>query len=166
MKNNAKMKKETVILGIDPGFAITGYGVIAKKNNKLIPVCYGCITTAKETPFEERLKQLHIDLKKIIKKYKPDCVGLESLFFFKNAKTAMFVGQARGVLVLTSVLAGLPIYNYTPLQVKQAVSCYGRAGKKQIQEMVKTILNLEKIPHPDDAADALAIAICCANSID
>lgn len=157
---------EVIILGIDPGYAITGFGIIIKKKQQLMVVNYGCITTGPDMPFQNRLKQVHQDLKLILKKYKPDCVAIESLFFCNNQKTAINVGQSRGVVVLTSILKNLPIYEYTPLQVKQATACYGRASKKQIQEMVKVILNLNEIPKPDDAADALAVAICCANSLD
>ena len=157
-------KDEIVILGIDPGFAITGFGIILKTKDKLNVVNYGCIRTKAKENFSDRIKQIHFDLKKIIDKYKPDIISLESLFFYNNAKTAIDVGQSRGVIILTSVLNKIPVYEYTPLQVKQAVACYGRADKKQVQEMVKIILNLKSIPKPDDAADALAAAICCANS--
>ena len=156
-------ESQVVILGIDPGFAITGFGVILRKKDKLYPINYGCITTSKNDPFDQRLKQVHRDLKKIIKKYAPSVIAMESLFFYKNAKTAINVGQARGVLILTASLLNVPVFEYTPLQVKQAISSYGRADKKQVQDMVKLILNLKEIPRPDDAADALAIAVCCAN---
>ncbi|MEK7511683.1 MAG: crossover junction endodeoxyribonuclease RuvC, partial [Patescibacteria group bacterium] len=107
---------------------------------------------------------LHQDLKKIIKKFKPNLIAVEDLFFYKNVKTAIKVGQARGVILLTCVLERVPVIEFTPLQVKQAITCYGRAGKGQVQQMVKAILNLKDIPRPDDAADALAVAICGANS--
>jgi len=160
------MKKAvTIILGIDPGIADTGFGVIKKENNQLKLITYGCIKTKAGLPHEQRLKQLHIDLNKIIKKYKPDVSAVEKLFFCNNVKTALTVGEARGVIMLTLCQNHLPINEYTPLQVKQAVSTYGKASKLQVQKMVKLILNMQKIPKPDDAADALAVAISCANTV-
>ena len=159
------MKKDKIILGIDPGYGLTGYGVIKVSGNKYKTLDYGVIKTLVGEEFKDRLKYLHQDLEKIIKKYKPDLAAVEELFFFKNVKTAIKVGQARGVILLGLCLAGIPIVEFTPLQVKQAVSGYGQADKKQVQKMVKLLLNLEEIPKPDDAADALAIAICCANNI-
>lgn len=155
----------SVILGIDPGIADTGFGVIKKENNQLKLVDYGCIKTIAGLPHEQRLKQINIDLNKIIKKYKPDVAAVEKLFFCNNVKTALTVGEARGVIMLTLCQNNLLIHEYTPLQVKQAVSAYGKAGKMQVQKMVKLLLNMKEIPKPDDAADALAVAICCANSI-
>lgn len=152
-----------IILGIDPGIAATGYGFIKKEKLELID--YGCIQTKAGLPFSLRLKKIHENLKKIIKIYQPQVVALEELFFCKNTKTALKVGEARGAVILTIIQAKLPFYEFTPLEVKQAVSSYGRADKKQIQLMVKLLLNLKKIPQPDDAADALAVAICCAHSI-
>ena len=158
-----------IILGIDPGTAITGYGVIENKQGKLKAVDYGCILTDKKLKMSERLDFLGEELKKIIKKYKPQAMAVEELFFFKNAKTIITVGQARRVILFIGKnigkKTGLDIYEYTPLQVKQAVVGYGRAEKKQVQSMVKAILGLESVPKPDDAADALAVAICCASSI-
>lgn len=162
-----------IILGIDPGTAITGYGVIENNKGKLKFVDYGCILTDKKMKMPERLDLLGEELKKIIKKYKPQAMAVEELFFFKNAKTIITVGQARGVILFVgknvgknvNKKQGLDIYEYTPLQVKQAVVGYGRADKKQVQQMVKAILGLNEIPKPDDAADALAIAICCASSM-
>lgn len=151
-----------VILGIDPGYGITGFGVIKQikgKKDSFECLDYGVITTSSKLPFSKRLKHLHDDLKQIIKKYKPDVMGIEKLFFYKNVKTATDVGQARGVILLTAMQANLPIKEFTPLQIKQSITGYGRADKKQIQEMVKILLNLKRIPHPDDAADALAAAI-------
>lgn len=153
-----------IIFGIDPGYGITGYGVIKVDGNRLACLDYGAIRTSSGEVFSDRLKFLNQDLKKIIKKFKPDLIAVEDLFFYKNVKTAIKVGQARGVILLTSVLARVPVIEFTPLQVKQAVTCYGRAGKGQIQQMVKVILSLKDIPRPDDAADALAVAICGANS--
>lgn len=158
-------KDHEIILGIDPGFAIVGYGVIKKeKNGDIKAIDYGAINTHAKLPFATRLYQVHDDLKQIIKKYKPDKMVVEELFFYKNVKTAIEVGQARGVIILTGIQAGLPIEEYTPLQIKQAVASYGRAEKQQVQQMVKMLLNLKTIPKPDDAADALAVAICSANS--
>jgi len=160
-----KKIKPTIILGIDPGLATTGFGIIKKDKDKLMLVDYGCITTRAGLANEKRLQHINEELNKIIKKYKPDCLAVEQLFFCKNVKTALAVGQARGVILLTASQNRLPIYEYTPLQVKQAISAYGRADKQQVQKMVKLLLQMDKIPTPDDAADALAVAICCANSI-
>lgn len=153
-----------IILGIDPGFAITGYGIIEKQGNKYKYITHGAITTDAKLDFQERLKINHEELNKIIKQYKPDLFGIEELFFAKNTKTAINVAQARGIIILTALQNNLTIYEYTPLQIKQALTGYGRADKNQIQQMVKTILCLNQIPKPDDAADALAIAITCGNS--
>ncbi|MFA5358589.1 MAG: crossover junction endodeoxyribonuclease RuvC [Patescibacteria group bacterium] len=153
-----------LILGIDPGFADTGWGVIEKKGNDLSLVDYGVIKTSTKLDFIARLEIIHQDLTRVIKKFKPEKVAVEQLFFAKNVKTALLVGQARGVVLLTIMEEKLPLLEYTPLQVKQAVCSYGRAEKTQIQKMVKVLLQMKDIPRPDDAADALAIAICCANS--
>jgi len=158
-----------IILGIDPGTAITGYGIIENNQGKLKAVDYGCILTDKKLKMPERLDFLGEELKKIMKKYKPQAMAVEELFFFKNAKTIITVGQARGVILFVGKnigkKTGLDIYEYTPLQVKQAVVGYGRADKNQVQQMVKAILGLDKAPKRDDAADALAVAICCASSL-
>ena len=153
-----------IILGIDPGTATTGYGVIEKDNNLRV-IDYGCIKTSPEKSTAERLNILDKELSKIIKKYKPDKVAVEDIFFFKNVKTVIKVSQARGVILSRTAKTGIEVIEYTPLQIKQAVTSYGRADKNQVQQMVKLLLNLKKIPKPDDAADALATAICCANSI-
>lgn len=153
-----------IILGIDPGFAIVGVGIIEYKGNKFRTIDYFALTTKAHTPIEERLKVIYEGIADAINKYKPDFIAIEELFFNNNAKTAIQVGQARGVILLAGVNANIPIYEYTPLQVKQAVVGYGRAEKKQIQQMVKAILNLSEIPKPDDVADALAIAVCHAHS--
>lgn len=152
-----------VILGIDPGTATTGYGVIKSEKGQITPVDYGCILTKSSDDLERRLSILFDELTKIIKKFKPEMVAVEELFFATNAKTAISVGHARGVILLACSKAGVPTYEYTPLQIKQAVCGYGRADKQQIQKMVKTLLNLSEIPKPDDAADGLAIAICHAS---
>jgi len=153
-----------IILGIDPGTAIIGYGVI-NSNRKLELIDYGCIKTSADLSTADRLVILNKELEKLLKKYKPDAVAVEDIFFFKNLKTAIKVSQARGVILLTIAHLKIPIYEFTPLQIKQAVACYGRAEKVQVQRMVKTLLNLKDIPKPDDAADALAVAICCGHSL-
>ncbi|MCK5510922.1 crossover junction endodeoxyribonuclease RuvC [Candidatus Parcubacteria bacterium] len=154
-----------VILGIDPGIADTGYGVIKKeRNGNLSCLDYGSIKTLAGIKLPVRLEIINKELEKIIDKYKPSLVGVEELFFCNNVKTALIVGQARGVVLLTAQKNKIPLVEFTPLQVKQAVSAYGRASKLQVQKMVKILLNLKEIPQPDDAADALAVAICVANS--
>ena len=159
-----KKPKEQIILGDDPGVASVGFGLIKKEGSNVYVINYGVIKTPAKDNFEKRLFQIHKELQKIIKKYKPDVVAVEDLFFFKNAKTAIKVGQARGVVLLTANIENIPVDEYTPLQIKQAVTSYGRADKNQIQQMVKNILQLKEIPKPDDAADALATAICCAQT--
>lgn len=153
-----------VILGIDPGTASTGYGVI-KNQNELKVVDYGCIKTSPQFPTADRLKEIHQKITELIKKHKPDIVAIEDIFFFKNTKTVIKVSQAQGAIILTAAQMKIPVVQYTPLQVKQAVTSYGRADKNQVQRMVKILLQLKEIPNSDHAADALAIAICCANSL-
>lgn len=152
------------ILGIDPGIAIVGFGFIDKIGSKLVPVQYGSIQTEAHTDPGLRLKQVYEATEQLLDKYKPDAVAFEKLFFNRNVTTAFSVGQARGVMILASVQRGLPIAEYTPLQVKQAVVGYGKAEKKQVQEMVRMFLKLSAVPKPDDVADALAVAICHAHS--
>ncbi len=152
------------IIGIDPGYAILGWGVLDLKGNKFTVVDYGAITTNSKVAMPDRLKTLYSELTNIIEKYKPEEASIEELFFNSNAKTAIMVGQARGVAILACVNQNLNISEYTPLQIKQALSGYGRADKKQIQQMVKTILNLKEVPKPDDTADAVAAAICHGHS--
>ena len=153
-----------IILGIDPGYAIVGVGIIEYNGNKFRTIDYYAITTEAHTPFEERLKIIYEGINEAIEKYKPDFMSIEELFFNDNAKTAIAVGQARGVIVLSAVNHGVEIFEYTPLQVKQSVVGYGRADKTQVQQMTKAILALNSIPKPDDVADALAIAVCHAHS--
>ena len=153
-----------IILGIDPGYAIVGVGVINFDGNKFKVIDYFAITTKAGTPFEKRLKEIYDGVNEVIEKYKPTHMAIEELFFNDNAKTAIHVGQARGVIVLAGINNGLEIFEYTPLQVKQAVVGYGRADKAQVQQMTKALLNLNAIPKPDDVADALAIALCHAHS--
>ncbi len=155
--------RDRVILGIDPGIADTGYGLIKVSGNKAVCLTYGSIKTPADMDLAERLILLNEGLAKLIKEYKPDLAAIEELFFNKNVRTALIVGQARGVALLTLSQNGVPIFNFTPSQVKQAVCAYGQASKLQVQKMVKMILALEKIPKPDDAADALAIALCAIN---
>lgn len=154
-----------IIIGIDPGTAITGYGIIEyqKKSSKQLKCLdYGIIQTSLKQDTGKRLKSLNFDLNEVLKKYKPEIAAIESLFFFKNLKTALPVSQARGVILFTVAKRNIPIVEYTPLQAKIAVTGYGHATKNQVQKMVMNILKLDKAPKPDDAADALAIAICCA----
>lgn len=152
------------ILGIDPGIALTGYGIIEENNSKLTSLTYSCISTPAGMPAKERIVIIYDKLVEIINEFNPDEVAVEELFFNKNVTSALLVGQARGVVLLAAAKADLEIAEYTPLQVKQALTGYGRADKNQVGEMVKTLLSLEKIPKPDDTADALAIAICHAFS--
>lgn len=154
------------ILGIDPGTATTGWAVVEeiKKNARLVGC--GCINTSKFKSDADRLVEIGKDLATLIRKYKPDEASIEDLFFFKNLKTAITVAQARGVILYEIRKTGMPLFSYTPLQVKQALTGYGRAEKKQIQMMVKNVLKLKDSPKPDDAADAVAIAICHLNSRD
>ena len=154
------------ILGIDPGYAILGWGVIEKTGNHFRAIDYGAVTTPKEMPMDQRLERLYDDLRQIIEEYRPDVASIEQLYFNNNAKTAINVGQARGVAVLACVKCRIEVAEYTPLQIKQALVGYGRAEKKQVQFMVKTMLNLPEIPKPDDTADALAAAICHGHSAD
>lgn len=153
------------ILGIDPGIAIVGFGVVDKNGNRYSTVDYGAITTPAHTPLENRLKTIYDEMTLLFANFRPDAMSVEELFFNSNAKTAIAVGQARGVIILSAVENGVPIYEYTPLQVKQALTGYGRASKMQIQQMMKSMLGLSEIPKPDDVADALAIAVCHGNSV-
>lgn len=157
-----------IILGIDPGYAIVGYGLIRYENNKMTVLDFGAITTEAGTPFEERLRQIYLDMSYLFNKYHPDVMAIEKLFFNTNQKTAIDVAEARGVIVLSATMFNAKIYEYTPLQVKQSVVGYGRAEKKQVQEMTKKLLGLSAVPKPDDTADALAMAIChahCSGSV-
>ncbi|MDD3285262.1 MAG: crossover junction endodeoxyribonuclease RuvC [Patescibacteria group bacterium] len=154
---------EKIILGIDPGIADTGYGFIRVKGGNLECLDYGSIKTPAGQPLPERLLSLYRELRLLLEKYRPQVAAVEQLFFNKNVRTALIVGQARGVALLAISQQGIPLLDFTPAQVKQAVSAYGQASKLQIQKMVKLILKLEEIPKPDDAADALAVAICGAN---
>ena len=154
------------IIGIDPGTAITGFGIIdVMKGNKAILVDAGVIRTVAHTPLPERLMTIHSDITELIKQYEPQQMSIEKLYFAKNVTTAISVAHARGVIVLAAQSAGLGVNEYTPLEIKQAMTGYGRATKAQIQEMVRIMLNLSKVPSPDDAADALAAALTYSHQI-
>ena len=153
-----------IILGIDPGYAIVGWGVIEYTSNRFTVVDYGAVTTEAGTPFNDRLKAVYDGIDSIMKRYSPEALSIEKLFYNTNAKTVIDVAQARGVINLAAVQNNIPIFEYTPLQVKQSVVGYGRAEKKQVQEMTRVILKLAKIPKTDDTADALAMAICHAHA--
>ena len=153
-----------IILGIDPGYAIVGYGAIEYLSGKFRVIGYGAITTEAGLPVPKRLQIIHNELKDVIKRYRPDEIAVEELFFNSNHTTAITVAQARGVILLTAQEAGVKLFEYTPLQVKSAVVGYGRAEKKQVIAMTNSILGLEKGPKLDDTADALAIAVCHAHS--
>lgn len=152
-----------VILGIDPGYAIVGWGVIEYAHSRFRVLGYGAITTEADTPFPERLQIIYNDMCYLFSKYKPEVMSMEKLFYNSNQKTVIDVAQARGVITLAAQMNGKDIFEYTPLQVKQSVTGYGRAEKKQVMEMTRSILNLPEVPKPDDTADALAMAICHAH---
>ena len=152
------------ILGIDPGYAIVGYAVMDYKNNKFTPLDYGAITTEAGQDFAQRLKYIYDKTCVLINSYNPDYMAIEELFFNTNVKTAIAVGHARGVLILAAQNAGMPVFEYTPLQIKQSVTGYGRADKHQVQQMVKMLAGLSKVPSPDDTADAIAVSICHGHS--
>ena len=161
---NKGVRNKMIIIGIDPGYEIVGIAVVEYVGNNFRTLEYNAITTPAGMPTVERLKKIYTEMTMYIDKYKPDAVAIEELFFNSNQKTAINVAQARGVLLVAVANKNVPISEYTPLQVKQSVTGYGRADKKQIQSMVKMILGLNVIPKPDDAADALALAICHAHS--
>ncbi|MBQ8781607.1 MAG: crossover junction endodeoxyribonuclease RuvC [Oscillospiraceae bacterium] len=148
------------ILGIDPGYAIIGFGVLEYDGYKFTPVHFGAITTEAKTDFNVRLKTIYDDMNTVLTAFKPDVMAIEKLFFNTNQKTGIDVAQARGVILLSAINENIPVYEYTPLQVKQSVVGYGRAEKPQVMDMTKRILGLASVPKPDDTADALAIAIC------
>ncbi len=153
-----------IILGIDPGYAIVGYGVIYYQSGRFRVLEYGAITTPAGMPLPKRLHRIYEGMEELIRKYKPDALSIEQLFFNTNSTTAIGVAEARGCILLSADMNNIPIYEYTPLQVKQAVTGYGRAEKRQIMQMTTTLLGLTEIPKPDDAADALAVAVCHAHS--
>ena len=153
-------------LGIDPGTAICGFGFVSSEGSRLVPHAYGALTTSPKARMEDRLMKLYDGLDALIKEYKPDVMGIEQLFFNRNVTTAIPVGQARGVVLLAAAKNGLEIAEHTPLQVKQSVTGYGKATKEQVIYMVTKLLNLPATPHPDDTADALAVAISAAHCVD
>ena len=153
-----------LVLGIDPGTAITGYGLVQEAEGQLQAVAYGAITTPADWPLPQRLQKIYRDLTALVREHRPTEGAVEQLFFSRNVKTALAVGQARGVVLLALAEGSVPIREYTPLQVKQSVVGYGRAEKRQVQELVRLLLGLATTPQPDDAADALAIAICHIHS--
>ncbi len=152
------------VLGVDPGIAITGFGIVDYAGNSFSPLSYGCIRSVADMPPHLRLNKLYNELRDLIVKYRPECLAVEELFFNRNVRTAMSVSQARGVILLAAAQSGLAVCEYTPLQVKQAVVGRGRADKQQVQYMIKIILNLPAVPRPDDVADALAVAVCHVNN--
>ncbi len=154
-----------VVLGIDPGTATTGYGFVREVPEGIQLVTYGVLSTPAGMPMEKRLLRLHMALSELLASITPSSAAVEKLFFQRNVSTAMTVGQARGVALLSLAQAGIPVGEYTPLEIKQAVAGYGGADKNQVQQMVKALLNLDQVPQPDDAADALAVAICHLHSM-
>jgi len=153
-----------LVLGVDPGTAITGYGLVREDDGELALAACGAVTTSVDQPLSERLATIYRRLSELIAEHQPQTVAVEQLFFSRNVRTALAVGQARGVALLAAAHAGLPVVEYTPLQVKQAVVGYGRADKTQVQEMVRLVLRLDAVPQPDDAADAVAVAVCHLHS--
>jgi len=153
-----------LVLGIDPGTAITGYGLVREDEEGLTLVDYGVITTAAGNPLPERLQAIYQGLADVARKHQPQQAAVEELFFSRNVRTALSVGHARGVTLLALADAGLDIHEYKPLEIKQAITGYGGAGKQQVQEMVRLLLNLDHVPEPDDAADAVAVAVCHIHS--
>jgi crossover junction endodeoxyribonuclease RuvC len=152
------------VLGIDPGTLTSGYGIVAEEDHKLFHVASGGISPSAKQPFPKRLKKIYEELEKIIDKYRPQVVVVEDIFVSKNIKSALKLGHARGIAILVAMNAGLAVFEYAPLEIKQAVVGNGKADKKQVQMMVKALLDLQKVPHPADAADALAAAICHIHS--
>jgi len=153
-----------LVLGIDPGTAITGWGLVGKEGNELTLVDYGTVRTSQDSPMPQRLQTIYGELGRVISCHHPTAVAVEQLFFSKNVRTAMAVGQARGVALLAVADGGVPLHEYTPLQVKQSVCGYGKATKEQVQKLVQMLLSLDFVPQPDDAADAIAVAICHLHS--
>jgi crossover junction endodeoxyribonuclease RuvC len=161
-KSQAHFNSVTII-GIDPGLATVGFGVIRKDEDRIMPVSYGCIRTSPEKKNPQRLLEIYIELNILFEKYAPSEIAVEKLFFTNNITSAMGVSEARGVIFLAAQQRNIPVTEYTPKQVKQAITGSGTADKKQIQDMIKRILNLDESPEPDDAADGLSIALCHLN---
>lgn len=164
MVKNKLQSEKLRVLGIDPGTAITGWAVLEEKSGEMFPVAYGHISTSKTRSTAQRLKEVAESIRKIIQEYNPQEAAVEEIFFFKNVKTAVKVSQSRGAILLTLEDSKVRIFEYTPLQIKQAITGYGRAEKRQVQIMTKSVLKLDSLPEPDDTADALAIAMCHLNS--
>ena len=154
-----------IVLGIDPGTARLGYGLVERQGSQLTMLDYGCLETTNDRPLEQRLLIIHEGITELVEAHRPEAMGVERLFFNKNTQTAMAVGQARGVVLLTAAEHGLPVFEYGPHEVKLAVTGYGRAPKDQVQRMVQLVLSMQQLPRPDDAADALAVAICTAHAV-
>jgi crossover junction endodeoxyribonuclease RuvC len=150
-----------ITIGIDPGIATVGYGILEEKNGRVIPLCYNCIyTSGKGKDIPERLEEIFSRVCQILDRYQPDCMALEKLFFSRNVTSALNVAEVRGVIMLAARQRRIPVVEYTPNQVKQAITGSGKADKRQMQEMIRRLLSLEEIPRPDDAADALSVALC------
>ena len=155
-----------LVLGLDPGLAITGYGLVRESpDGTLAPIEYGAITTTSKQPLPERLVSIAQQLDRLLAQHQPDAVAVEELFFCRNVTTALVVGQARGVVILGAAQHGLPVFEYKPMEIKQAISGYGKAPKSQVQAMVRMLLELQETPQPDDAADGLAVAICHLHNV-
>jgi len=152
-----------IIIGIDPGLATVGFGVLRTEKNITSPLSYGCIMTSMKKKSPERLLEIYTEISELLEKYAPSCIAMEKLYFSRNVTSAISVAEARGVIFLAAQQRQIPVFEYTPNQVKQAITGSGRADKKQMQEMIKRLLNLDKIPSPDDAADGLSIALCHIN---
>lgn len=154
-----------IILGLDPGLSLTGWGLVKSSGaGDLSMIAYGCIKTKPSEPITERLTNIHLSLRQIIQQYHPDEMAIEELFFAKEARTVASVGQARGAVLVAAALEKIPVFEYNPRHIKMALTGYGSADKSQMQKMVKTVLRLTEIPKPDDAADALAMAVCHINT--
>jgi crossover junction endodeoxyribonuclease RuvC len=156
--------RSVIVLGIDPGTAATGYGIIERSGSRLRAIDYGCFETVPADDLPQRLLLIHQAMAELIADHQPVLIGVERLFFNRNVQTAFAVGQARGVVLLAAAQAGVPVFEYGPHEVKMAVTGYGRAGKAQVQRMVQVVLGMDALPRPDDAADALAVAICLAHA--
>ena len=148
-----------IVLGIDPGYALMGWGVVETQGSRMKLINYGCVETKAGVPMQNRLRTLQLGVRDLLRIYKPDDVAFEELFFARNVTTALMVGAARGAAIIAAAEYTENLYEYTPMQIKQAVTGYGKADKRQVQQMVKLLLNLDQVPRPDDAADAIACAI-------
>lgn len=163
-RSGKETEHRMIVIGIDPGYAITGFGVVEYRSARFTCLDHGVISTSPKLPFSKRLLTISEELQRLIDVWQPSAMAVEELFFSRNTTTAIGAAQGRGVAILSGARAGLPVYEYTPMQVKLSVTGYGRAHKQQIQQMVKVLLGMQALPKPDDAADALAVAICHAHS--